>query len=159
MKNELVAHWMSPDVITITPDTSLTDADNLLREYNIRRLPVVDADGDLVGIVTLGDIRQASPSDATSLNIWELNYLLEKLQVERIMTVNPLTVYTNDTVAAAAALMMENKISGLPVLDPVDDSMVGIITESDIFSMIAQTWEETERMATGELGVLAAQRR
>ena len=116
----------------------------MLREYNIRRLPVVDEDKNLIGIVTLGDIREASPSDATSLSIWELNYLLEKLQVRRIMTPNPVTVYTNDTIATAARLMLENKISGLPVLDPTDDSLVGIITESDIFSLVAQTWEEPE---------------
>ncbi|MCB0197052.1 MAG: CBS domain-containing protein [Anaerolineae bacterium] len=144
MRNQFVSNWMSLDVITVAPDTSLTDADDLLREYNIRRLPVVDEDKNLIGIVTLGDIREASPSDATSLSIWELNYLLEKLQVRRIMTPNPVTVYTNDTIATAARLMLENKISGLPVLDPTDDSLVGIITESDIFSLVAQTWEEPE---------------
>ena len=144
MRNELVANWMSPDVITVTPDTSLTDADNLLHEYNIRRLPVIDDENNLLGILTLGDIREASASDATSLNIWELNYLLEKLAVRKIMTPNPITVYVNDSIATAAGLMLENKISGLPVLDPVDDSLLGIITESDIFSMVVQTWEEFE---------------
>ena len=99
MRNELVANWMSPDVITVTPDTSLTDADNLLHEYNIRRLPVIDEENNLVGIVTLGDIREASASDATSLSIWELNYLLEKLKVQKIMTPNPITVYVNDSIA------------------------------------------------------------
>ena len=144
MRNELVANWMSPDVITVTPDTSLTDADNLLHEYNIRRLPVIDDENNLLGILTLGDIREASASDATSLNIWELNYLLEKLAVRKIMTPNPITVYVNDSIATAASMMLENKISGLPVLDPADDSLVGIITESDIFSMVVQTWEEFE---------------
>ncbi|MCB0163796.1 MAG: CBS domain-containing protein [Anaerolineae bacterium] len=142
MRNELVANWMSPDVITVTPDTSLTDADNLLHEYNIRRLPVIDEENNLVGIVTLGDIREASASDATSLSIWELNYLLEKLKVQKIMTPNPITVYVNDSIATAASLMLENKVSGLPVLDPVDDSLVGIITESDIFNLVVQVWEE-----------------
>ncbi|MCB0180588.1 MAG: CBS domain-containing protein [Anaerolineae bacterium] len=142
MRNELVANWMSPDVITVTPDTSLTDADNLLHEYNIRRLPVIDEENNLLGIVTLGDIREASASDATSLSIWELNYLLEKLLVQKIMTPNPITVYSNDSIAMAASLMLENKISGLPVLDPADESLVGIITESDIFSMVVQDWEE-----------------
>ena len=144
MRNELVANWMSPDVITVTPDTSLTDADNLLHEYNIRRLPVIDAENNMLGILTLGDIREASASDATSLNIWELNYLLEKLAVRKIMTPNPITVYVNDSIATAASMMLENKIIGLPVLDPADDSLVGIITESDIFSMVVQTWEEFE---------------
>ena len=141
MKAELVSNWMSYDVITITPDTRLIDAHNTLREYNIRRLPVVDAGNKLVGIVTLGDIREASPSDATSLSIWELNYLLAKLPIKEVMTSNPITVYTTDTIAQAARLMMENKISGLPVLDPVNGTLKGIITESDIFRLVVQTWD------------------
>ncbi|MCB0181736.1 MAG: CBS domain-containing protein, partial [Anaerolineae bacterium] len=108
------------------------------------RLTVIDDENNLLGILTLGDIREASASDATSLNIWELNYLLEKLAVRKIMTPNPITVYVNDSITTAASMMLENKISGLPVLDPADDSLVGIITESDIFSMVVQTWEEFE---------------
>lgn len=142
MKTELVSNWMSYDVITITPETRLVDAHNTLQQYNIRRLPVVDAKGNLIGIVTLGDIREASPSDTTTLSIWELNYLLAKFQIKEVMTSNPITIYTIDTIVQAAKLMLENKISGLPVLDPVNDTLKGIITESDIFRLVTQTWNE-----------------
>lgn len=144
MKTELVSEWMTTDVMTVSPDTLLLDAHNLMSEYNIRRLPVVDKKGNLVGIVTLGDIREASPSDATSLSIWELNYLLARLKIDHIMTADPVTVYANDTIAIAAGLMLENKVSGLPVLEPVDESLIGIITESDIFRLVVQTWEQTD---------------
>lgn len=143
MKQELVRKWMTPNPITIALEASLTDAHALLREYDIRRLPVVDEDGQLVGIITLGDVREASPSDATSLSVWELHYLLTKLKITEIMTSDPLTVYTADTIAETANLMLENKISGLPVVEP-DGKLVGIITESDIFRMVVQQWGETK---------------
>lgn len=144
MKRELVSNWMSCDVITITPETRLIDVHNKLREYNIRRLPVVDSADQLVGIITLGDIREASASDATTLSIWELNYLLAKLTIREVMTANPITIYTNDTISQAARVMLENKISGLPVLDPVNSTLKGIITESDVFRLVAQTWAKIE---------------
>lgn len=151
MKRELVSNWMSYDVITIAPDTRLIDAHNKLQEYNIRRLPVVDSGGTLVGIVTLGDIREASPSDATTLSIWELNYLLAKTTIREVMTANPITVYTTDTITQAAKLMLENKISGLPVLDPVNNTLKGVLTESDIFRLVAQTWEKTRPEVTAAM--------
>jgi acetoin utilization protein AcuB len=144
MKTELVMHWMSHEPITVTPGTGLHDAHDILRKYGIRRLPVVDKNGKLVGIVTRGDIREASPSDATSLTVWEINYLLAKLKIKEIMTPHPITVYTTDTITEAAKLMLENKISGLPVVDPVNGALKGIITESDIFRLVVQTWDRTE---------------
>ena len=142
MKQELVRKWMTPNPVTIDLDTSLTDVHALLREYDIRRLPVIDKDGHLAGIVTLGDIREASPSDATSLSIWELHYLLTKLKITEIMTPDPLTIYTTGTIAEAANLMLKNKISGLPVVEPAG-KLVGIITESDIFRLVVQQWGGT----------------
>jgi CBS domain-containing protein len=142
MNTELVHYWMSPEPITISPDDTIGDADRLLHEYNIRRLPVVDDDLNLVGIVTLGDIREASASDATSLSVWELNYLLAKLKVKKVMTPDPITVYTTDAVTKAATLMLENKVSGLPVVTPAGGTLVGIITESDIFRLVVQAWDE-----------------
>jgi CBS domain-containing protein len=144
MKTELVMHWMSYEPITVTPDTGLDDANNILHKYDIRRLPVVDENGKLVGIVTRGDIREASPSDATSLTVWEINYLLDKLKIKDIMTPYPITVYTTDTITKAANLMRENKVSGLPVVDPADGALKGIITESDFFRLVVQTWDRTE---------------
>jgi acetoin utilization protein AcuB len=144
MKTELVMHWMSYEPITVAPGVGLHDADNILRKYGIRRLPVVDKNGKLVGIVTRGDIREASPSDATSLTVWEINHLLDKLKIKDIMTPHPITVYTTDTITKAANLMLENKVSGLPVVDPADGTLKGIITESDIFRLVVQTWDRTE---------------
>jgi acetoin utilization protein AcuB len=102
----------------------------------------VDDNGRLIGIVTLGDVRGAQPSPATSLSIWEMNYLLSSLDVARIMTPDPITVNPDQTIGEAARIMLENRISGLPVVE-VDGRLVGIITESDIFSMVVlHEWSE-----------------
>jgi CBS domain-containing protein len=100
--------------------------------------------GRLVGIVTLGDVREAEPSDATSLSIWEINYLLAQLKVEKIMSQNPITISPNATIGEAAWLMLEYKISGLPVVDKAG-GIVGIITESDIFRLVVQQWGNREQ--------------
>ncbi len=126
---------MSTDVITISPDTSLPEAHQIMTTEEIRRLPVVDKDGKLVGIVTIGDIRSAEPSSATSLSVWEMNYLLTNLKIEKIMTHNPRTIRVDATIGEAARTMLEYRVSGLPVVDD-DHQVVGIITESDIFSMV-----------------------
>ncbi len=142
MKRELVYNWMSQDVITVRPGTTLTEAHQLMLEEEIRRLPVVNQKGELVGIVTLGDVRGAQPSSATSLSIWELNYLLASLTVEKIMTPQPITILPHDTIGTAARTMLENRVSGLPVVDR-DGELRGIITESDIFSMVViHEWSE-----------------
>ncbi len=135
MKKDLVQEWMSTDVITITTETTLPEAHQIMTNEEIRRLPVVDKDGHLVGIVTIGDIRSAEPSPATSLSIWEMNYLLTNLKIEKIMTRNPKTIRADATIGEAARMMLEHRVSGLPVVD-ADHRVVGIITESDIFSMV-----------------------
>ncbi len=140
MKKERVKDWMSTDVITVSPETTLPEAHQIMTNEEIRRLPVVDAEGHLVGIVTLGDIRGAEPSPATSLSIWEMNYLLSTLKIEKIMTKHPKTIHAEATIGEAARLMLENRISGLPVIDD-EYRVIGIITESDIFSMVVlNTW-------------------
>lgn len=144
MKKELVSDWMSKDVITVTPDTTLPDAHQLMMREEIRRLPVVGENGRLLGIVTLGDIRGAEPSAATSLSVWELNYLLANLKLEKIMTSDPVTITPEATIGQAARAMLEHRISGLPVVDE-DHRLVGIITESDIFSMVVlHEWSQDE---------------
>ena len=142
MKKELVKNWMTREVITISSKTTLPEAHRLMDEYNIRRLPVV-RDGLLIGIITLGDVREAEPSDATSLSIWEVNYLLSQLIVEKIMTKNPVTISPLATISEAAWAMLEYRISGLPVVD-VEGRIVGIITESDIFRLVVQEWDKME---------------
>ena len=135
MKKDFVREWMSTDVITIPPDMTLPEAHQIMINEEIRRLPVVDRDGRLVGIITIGDIRSAQPSPATSLSIWELNYLLSTLKVEKVMTAHPKTIHVDATIGEAARMMLEHRISGLPVVD-AEGHVLGIITESDIFSMV-----------------------
>jgi CBS domain-containing protein len=145
MNKNLVGDWMTSDPVTITSKTKLPDAHKLMVERRIRRLPVVD-NGKLVGIVTLGDVREAEPSDATSLSIYELNYLLAQLTVERIMTRHPITVTPETPLRVAAQIMLTQKIGGLPVVS--QERLVGIITESDIFRVLVQELTEAEQLET-----------
>lgn len=131
-----VGERMSHPVITVHSDLSIQDALALMRNENIRRLPVVDHRGRLVGIVSDRDLLHASPSDATSLSVWELNYLLSKITVEQIMTKKVLSVTPNTPVEDAARIMADNKVGGLPVLD--DAELVGIITETDLFKLFLE---------------------
>lgn len=141
MKQDLVRDWMTRDVITITPQTSLTDAHALMRSKRIRRLPVVDHDR-IVGIVTLGDVRGAQPSKASSLSVWEANDLLANLKVSEIMTRKLQTIHEQASIGKAAQVMLENKFSGLPVVNEAG-KLVGIITESDIFRLVASEWSKS----------------
>ncbi|MSP11531.1 MAG: CBS domain-containing protein [Chloroflexi bacterium] len=140
MKNEPVIRWMSKEPITIGPKTTLPEAHNIMIAQKIRRLPVVNEAGHLVGIVTLGDVREASPSDATSLSIYELNYLLAKLTIDRVMTREPIAITPETTLSEAAQLMLKHKIGGLPVI--AHGKVVGIITESDIFRVLVKALGE-----------------
>jgi acetoin utilization protein AcuB len=137
-KQILVSEWMSQHVVVVRPDTLVSDAYDLMMRHGIRRLPVVVGD-DLVGIVSLGDLREARPSSATSFSIYELNYLLSRLSVERVMTHGPYTVTPGTPIQEAARIMLECKVSGLPVIDE-QERLVGIITESDIFRMLIDQW-------------------
>lgn len=139
-----VREWMTPNPITINIDTSLVEAHKLMTDHNIRRLPVLDK-GELVGIVTLGDVRGAEPSEATSLSVWELNYLLSRLEVARIMSEPVITAQPDTSIAEAAEIMLDRRIAGLPVVE--DGELVGMITESDIFRMIVTEWREEPEKA------------
>ncbi len=138
MKNLLVKDWMQTNVISADPQMGMLDAHKLMRERNIRRLPIVKSKGELVGIVTRSDIRKAEPSGATSLNVWEINYLLAKLQLRDIMTKDVIICKPDDTIKTAALKMEAHKIGALPVVNE-KNHVVGIITESDIFRVLI-TW-------------------
>jgi acetoin utilization protein AcuB len=127
----LVKDWMSQNPVTITDETSMMKAIHLMKQNRFRRLPVLH-ENQLVGIVTDRDLKEASPSKATTLDVHELYYLLAELHVKDIMTRNPVTVSSEDTVEHAAQLMLENTISGLPVVDG-KGNLVGILTQSDVF--------------------------
>ena len=138
MKQELVRDWMTREVITISPETTLAEAHKLMVEKRVRRLPVLDQDR-IVGIVTLGDVRGAEPSRATSLSVWEMNDLLAKLKVTEIMTSQPRVIQQDASIGEAARIMLDNKFSGLPVVDEAG-RLSGIITESDIFRLVTSEW-------------------
>jgi len=127
----LVKDWMTKDPITITDETSMMKAIHLMKQNRFRRLPVMH-EGRLVGIVSDRDLKEASPSKATTLDVHELYYLLAELLVKDIMTRDPVTVSPDDTVEHAAQLMLENTISGLPAVDG-QGKVVGILTQSDVF--------------------------
>jgi acetoin utilization protein AcuB len=127
----LVKNWMSDKVITIDANDSMHNAIKLLKENDIRMLPVVSK-GDLVGVVTDRDLKEASASDATSLEIHEMLYLISKIRVGDIMTKDPITVPPDFTVEETAEILLKNKISGAPVLDD-QGKIVGTITQTDIF--------------------------
>ena len=125
----LVSNWMSKNVITVDMDASMQDALKLMKENGIRMLPVLKK-GKLVGVVTDRDLKRASASDATTLDIHELLYLISKIKVGSIMSKNLVTVPHNFTVEETAQVLLENKISGLPVVDQ-NGALVGIITQTD----------------------------
>lgn len=133
-----VNNWMSRYVRVVHSNTQVSEAYSIMMQQGIRRLPVVDK-GNLVGIVTLGDLREARPSPTISLSIYELNYLLSKLTVGQVMTHHPYTVTPDTPIQQAARIMLERKVGGLPVVDE-SQQVVGIITESDIFRMLIDQW-------------------
>lgn len=131
----LIRNTMTPNVITVTPDTSMLKASKLMKEHDIRRLPVVDAHNRVVGIVSDRDIKSASPSKATTLDTHELYYLLSELKIKDIMTPNPVTIGPLATVESAAMIMEEAGFGGLPVVDE-SGVLVGIITDTDVFKVL-----------------------
>lgn len=127
----LVKYWMSKKVITINVDDSMDIAIKLMKENNIKMLPVMK-NGKLVGIVTDRDLKKASASDATSLDVHELLYLLSQIQIRNVMSKNPITVPEDFSIEETAEVLLKNNISGVPVVDSKGNT-VGIITQSDIF--------------------------
>ena len=130
----LVRKWMSKEVITVNTDETMQHAIGLLKEYNIRMLPVMN-NKKLAGIVTDRDLKRASASDAISFEIQEMRHLIGKIKVQDIMTPNPITVPWDFTVEETADVLLKNKISGVPVTGPKGD-LVGVITHSDICNVL-----------------------
>lgn len=140
MKQRLVREWMTTDVISVKREDPLPDVHYLMTDKKIRRAPVMDK-GQLVGMVTLGDVLKAEPSAATTLSVWELNYVLSKLKIEKVMTPKPVTISPDSAIGEAAQIMLEKKIGGLPVVE-TNGSVVGVITVSDIFRMVVEEWAD-----------------
>jgi len=127
----LVKDWMSKEVITVDAKATLQQAIDLLIDYNISRMPVME-EGKLVGIVTDRDLKRASPSDATALDIQRLLYHLSRLEVGAIMSRFPVTVPMDYTLEETAQILLENNISGCPVVD-AKGGVCGMITKNDLF--------------------------
>ena len=138
MRVSLVRDWMSCDVMVVAPDTLVSDADDLLVRHKIRRLPVVE-NGRLVGILTYGDILSVRPSVANHLNKWETQYLLAQLIVVDVMSTRPITVSQDAPIGQAVQLMLQYKVSCLPVVTG-DNVLLGILTETDIYRMVVRDW-------------------
>jgi acetoin utilization protein AcuB len=130
----LVKNWMSKSVITVEEKDSMHDAMKLLKEHDIRMLPVM-REGKLVGIVTDRDLKRASASDATTLEVHELLFLISQIKVMSIMTKDPITIPFDYTVEETAEVLLRNKISGAPVVDH-DGQVVGTITQTDLFNVL-----------------------
>jgi len=131
-----VKHWMTKDPITVSPDTLAVEAQKIMKENKIRRLPVVDK-GKLAGMVTFRNLIEAAPSSATSLSIHELNYLILKIKVKDLMKKNVIAVSPEDTVIDAIVRGVDKGIGGFPVVDD-QGRLVGIITETQIARAMIQ---------------------
>jgi acetoin utilization protein AcuB len=132
----LVGERMTRNLVTIGEDASIDEALHVMRERQVRRLPVLDKAGKMVGIVSDKDLLHAAPSPAASLSVYEMHYLLSKLTVKRVMSTPVITVGSDTALEEAARIMADNKIGGLPVMQ--EGRLIGIITETDVFKLLLE---------------------
>jgi acetoin utilization protein AcuB len=132
----LVRGRMSTRPVTVTCATPITEALRTMREGHVRRLPVLDEQGKMVGIISEKDLIYAAPSLGTSMSIYEVHYYLSRLLVNELMTKDVITVTPDTPLEEAARVMADNKIGGLPVMDGTN--LVGIVTETDIFKVFLE---------------------
>jgi CBS-domain-containing membrane protein len=140
MESELIREVMSSPVIVVEPKTTVPAATALMKKYRIRHLPVVN-NGQLVGIVSRGDLREASTGAAVNADSYELNFMLNRLTVERVMTRNVYQLAPDDLVVKAGELMIEHKIAGLPVVD-AEGAVIGIVSELDLVRLLVRKLHE-----------------
>jgi acetoin utilization protein AcuB len=130
-----VGERMSRPVISVSPDAPINEVLAMFKKEHIRRAPVVK-NGKLVGIVSERDLLNASPSSATTLSIWELNYLISKVKIKSVMSKKIISVGKDTPIEEAARIMADKKIGGLPVMD--GERVVGMITETDLFKIFLE---------------------
>lgn len=138
----LVKDRMSAPVVTVPHDTPIMDALDLMKQRNIRRLPVVKK-GKMVGIVSDKDLLNAAPSDATTLSVWELNYMIAKITVGDVMSKPVISIAPDTPIENAAYIMAKEKIGGLPVVD--EGHLVGLITETDLFKIFIEMMDPQQK--------------
>ena len=126
----LIKDWMATTILTVDANTSVMRAGRTMKDNNIRRLPVV-SQGKLAGIITDRDLKEASPSSKTDMDLHEMYYLLSEMKVKDVMTNSPIRLYLDDTLEKAALVMLNEKISGVVVVDE-EENLVGLLSESDV---------------------------
>ena len=139
----LIGKRMTPNPITVRPEVSIAEALERMRREKVRHFPVVDKDGRLQGIVTRQDLLYAAPSSVTSLNVWEVTYLVSRIKVSEVMTKKVITVSEDMPVEEAARIMADHKVGCLPVVR--GQIVVGIITESDLFRIFLELFGAREK--------------
>ena len=132
----LIKNMMTKDVIVIEQERNITEAKNIMTKNGISKLPVVDKSGSLVGIITKNDLLKAGPSGATTLDMYEIGYLLSKLTVSKVMNKKVITVDENEVVEEAARILVDKQIGCVPVMK--NGLLTGIITESDLFHLFTE---------------------
>lgn len=132
----LIYQRMTENPVTATPEMNVTVAKNLMKQQKIHRLPVLDENKKLVGVLSEKDILLATPSPVSTLSTYELNFLMEKITVKKIMTKNPVTIDKNATIEEAARVMNDHYISCLPVMD--GEKLVGIVSKTDLFKTMLE---------------------
>ena len=132
----LIRHWMTKAPITVEADTPFLEARLILKDKRIRHLPVLQ-NGRLIGVVTDRDLKEAAPSGASGLDVYEMNYLLLKVTVRELIKRDPVTIEPDDTVERAALLMHDHKIGCLPVVEE-NGRLIGLITETDILAAVVE---------------------
>lgn len=130
-----IRFWMSQPPFTISMDAQVSEALALMHEHSVRRLPVIDGNGQLCGVITDGDIRGAELLTGAGLDLREVANALRRTMVCNVMTADPISITPTTTLREAAMLMLDNKIGGLPVVDETN-VVVGLITESDLFDAL-----------------------
>lgn len=134
----IIERKMTRNPITCAPDMSIQDASDLMKNEHVHRLPVLDKNGKLVGVISEKDILKAAPSPASTLSVYETNYLLSKLTVKEIMKRKPVTVSKDTTIEDAATIMIDQDLSCLPVLE--GEKLVGIVSKTDLFKMLVESF-------------------
>ena len=142
MERTKVRDVMTSPAIVVAPQTPVPQASALMKERRIRHLPVIE-NGQLVGMVSRGDLREASISEAINADLYEISFLLSRLPVSKLMTRQVVTISPDALIVDAVELMTDNKIAGLPVVDGTR-SVIGIVTESDLLRLLLRKLREAE---------------
>jgi acetoin utilization protein AcuB len=155
----IIADRMKKNPVTATPEMSISEASAKMKAEKVHRLPVLDDEKNLVGVISEKDILLAAPSPASTLSTYEINYLLSRLKVRNIMSRNPATISSDTTIEEAVKLMVESDLSCLPVME--NGYLVGIVSKSDLFKILLEmlgdkyTGIRVEALVKDKVGVVS----